>query len=673
MSEGTVVMDQMMASLSALQAGEGQGSKPMGKLLPGEEGNSPFSLLLKGALGQALPGEDLPEGLPGNWQTGAKGEGLEARLLELLEGIPFQGGDTSGEGLAELQELLEHLELSRELQQLLVGAFGFQEEDLPVRDPPGETSAQMEHLLGQLSEEDLSGKEAASLQENFSAGERAFFLPGPEGAPQMEGLTEKELASLQEALSAAGQEKSGARFLEFFQALEHLLKQLSEEDLSGKEAAFPQENFSAGERAFFLPGQEGAPPVEGLTEKELASLQEALSAAGQEKFGARFLEFFQALEQLLGGAAGKGGEFTGEPKRIGELYQAFQDLRSQLTTLQEALTGKNAELDSLRGFLQEAQTLKEEGKLAELQQKLGLNREEAQQKLTELQEAHRGAREKLAALGEELPPGEGRKLGNPAFLESAGLKERVVFPGLTPEGAAAEGAEGKKEEVSHLREFLAGLRSSKAGEEKPAATEAGKAYENSSFNRFSQLLKGLEGWGEQELSSQPRAQEVQFNRTSALPPEQQQLKHSVLEQLNARLSYFKGTEELPARMRMSLHPPSLGELKVTVSQQGGKLTAEVLAESAAVREALEGSLNELRQRFQQMNLNVEKVEVQSPQDQSAEEGNHYRGSQFQDRQEGNPYGRNYPGEGTFAGENPPEGVESPLEGVASPGGIDIRA
>lgn len=82
---------------------------------------------------------------------------------------------------------------------------------------------------------------------------------------------------------------------------------------------------------------------------------------------------------------------------------------------------------------------------------------------------------------------------------------------------------------------------------------------------------------------------------------------NVLEQVLVRVQHFTrpGAEEL----RIKLHPETLGEMKVNVRSEHGLLTAEIIVSHAGVKELLEGQLDLLRQRFKQLNLPVEVINV----------------------------------------------------------------
>jgi hypothetical protein len=82
---------------------------------------------------------------------------------------------------------------------------------------------------------------------------------------------------------------------------------------------------------------------------------------------------------------------------------------------------------------------------------------------------------------------------------------------------------------------------------------------------------------------------------------------NVLEQILVKIQHFSrpGTEEL----QIKLYPETLGEMKVKVRSEHGALMAEIIVSHAAVKEMLEGQLDLLRQRFKQLNLPVDLINV----------------------------------------------------------------
>gem|GEM_PF-5272080 len=102
------------------------------------------------------------------------------------------------------------------------------------------------------------------------------------------------------------------------------------------------------------------------------------------------------------------------------------------------------------------------------------------------------------------------------------------------------------------------------------------------------------GVPQQELSWLP-------GTTALLQPE------SILEQVLVKMQYFaqQGTEEL----QVKLHPETLGEMKVKVRSEHGILMAEITVSHAGVKELLDGQLDLLRQRFKQLNLPVDMINV----------------------------------------------------------------
>ncbi len=83
----------------------------------------------------------------------------------------------------------------------------------------------------------------------------------------------------------------------------------------------------------------------------------------------------------------------------------------------------------------------------------------------------------------------------------------------------------------------------------------------------------------------------------------------VLDQLYSSCSYFRGRGSFPAEIRLALNPPELGEVLLRVVYRQGKLSAKIIAESALVKEIIAGNLHELHHRFEQNNLELERIDL----------------------------------------------------------------
>ena len=80
-----------------------------------------------------------------------------------------------------------------------------------------------------------------------------------------------------------------------------------------------------------------------------------------------------------------------------------------------------------------------------------------------------------------------------------------------------------------------------------------------------------------------------------------------MEQIFQRLDYLvrQGGQEL----RLKLQPEFLGEVLIRMRRMRGVLSAEIITSHPAVKEMIEGQLDMLHRRFQQMNLDVERFDV----------------------------------------------------------------
>jgi type III secretion system needle length determinant len=122
------------------------------------------------------------------------------------------------------------------------------------------------------------------------------------------------------------------------------------------------------------------------------------------------------------------------------------------------------------------------------------------------------------------------------------------------------------------------------------------------------------------LGQQPAIQGDHGVRAEAVLQSQQNpnLRESVMQQLEGRMIYLRETGNNPAEMRMTLHPPELGEVTIRVFSKQGKLSASIIAETPLVKEILESSVSELRQRMNFVEIQFEQLDVSTSGRQSGE-------------------------------------------------------
>ncbi len=81
---------------------------------------------------------------------------------------------------------------------------------------------------------------------------------------------------------------------------------------------------------------------------------------------------------------------------------------------------------------------------------------------------------------------------------------------------------------------------------------------------------------------------------------------------------IKGAQSLAhqggGKMVVSLHPPQLGELQISVTARGKKVEIEISPDNAVTKSLLESSLNQLKQSIQTQDLIVSRIEVNSLRD-----------------------------------------------------------
>lgn len=273
------------------------------------------------------------------------------------------------------------------------------------------------------------------------------------------------------------------------------------------------------------------------------------------------------------------------------------------------------------------------------------------------------------------------------------LKDLVAKPVLTPEQAAAQEAAAKKAVEIDTGEKAA----EKAVRQQPGASEAkaedakNMAQQKPAFEKppvqaegagrdFASAVRNSEPANARPQNSAPVAEQsaifqqpavqgddaVQASRIFQVPVQANNLRESIIQQLEGRMVYLRETAANPAEMRMTLHPPELGEVTIRVFSKQGRLSASIIAETPLVREILESSITELRQRMNFVSIDFEQLDFSAKEDQ-------YSGSGKPGEGRSNPI----PGQGANGRADPSNEKGDPAMQNAPPGtdnrGIDYWA
>lgn len=92
----------------------------------------------------------------------------------------------------------------------------------------------------------------------------------------------------------------------------------------------------------------------------------------------------------------------------------------------------------------------------------------------------------------------------------------------------------------------------------------------------------------------------------------QAIKSAVLEQVLEKMVFSRS--ESGEAVFVRLKPPSLGEVQISLHLEEGRLTGRIVAENAMVRELLEASLSQLRQRLEAQQIHVAELTVSTGQE-----------------------------------------------------------
>jgi type III secretion system needle length determinant len=110
-------------------------------------------------------------------------------------------------------------------------------------------------------------------------------------------------------------------------------------------------------------------------------------------------------------------------------------------------------------------------------------------------------------------------------------------------------------------------------------------------------------------------------------PQSESLRQSVMQQVESKVIYLRENRTSPAEMRLTLHPPDLGEVTIRVFSKQGKLSASIITETPLAREVLEGSAAELRQRLNFISIEFKQLDFMTSGEQH---GGSYRPGDEQD-------------------------------------------
>jgi len=496
---------------------------------------------------------------------------------------------------------------------------------------------------------DFNGKVAAG--KGSPSGEFAAILQGltsgevsvDQGSSEIEAALEKleNFLDMDQLITDAGQPAGG--FLEGEEA-EQLLQKIAEKILS----VLMQGSPLAGSETATITDSSFEGSIAKLADELLTERGEQLTAdlretlkqvSAEEQAGLEFEEssskasmFLQQLAEkvlaaLSGGSTGKEGEaapksgskvdwslLAGDPGGEALLYKVAGKLKS----------GGEGELPpDLKAALKEAEFL--------------------------------GEKAKAVLTDTELSGGDGKKAFIEEALEKAGLKMESDEKPLQ----SKEGGEKLKADADLQKALEAARNQSKA-------EYAGKAGEQKAKAAYAQKTSPAVG---QDSILQQSALMANSNIQAGkeLPPQLETLRENIMQQLEGRLTYFRETGSTPAEMRMTLHPPELGEVTIRVFSRQGQLSASIITESAVVKEILESSITELRQRLNFSNIQFEQIDVST---QSQQFNGSSRFGAGEHNHENLP-GGDHEGKSPLAGEQ--EVAESMVTADAAKSGIDYWA
>lgn len=141
----------------------------------------------------------------------------------------------------------------------------------------------------------------------------------------------------------------------------------------------------------------------------------------------------------------------------------------------------------------------------------------------------------------------------------------------------------------------------------PEETKTGNRSDNKGFleNGFQQSTsQGTSNLFEQNLNS--AVNETASETTISYADTYEQIR-DIMNQIESQVKISLNAES--TSMEMQLNPASLGKLALHIESKAGVITAQFMAQNAAVKTALEAQVAELRETLQSQGIKVEHVEV----------------------------------------------------------------
>ncbi len=170
-----------------------------------------------------------------------------------------------------------------------------------------------------------------------------------------------------------------------------------------------------------------------------------------------------------------------------------------------------------------------------------------------------------------------------------------------------------------LRSFLLGESGSTGGQSSGEGSGEG-SLTDSAFRKAEELAKPGSG-GELIFSSGSKMEGTAALRQTSYRDNLFQSRE-IFTQIVDKLTFLArpGEQEL----RMKLQPEFLGEILIRMRRAKGILSAEIITQNIAVKELLEGQMDILRQRFQELDMNVDEFHILINDEQNGDSGGEAR-------------------------------------------------
>ena len=146
-------------------------------------------------------------------------------------------------------------------------------------------------------------------------------------------------------------------------------------------------------------------------------------------------------------------------------------------------------------------------------------------------------------------------------------------------------------------------------------SEKSNQFQGKIFHNLSEKLESVSG---EDTQATPKTYTISDNSNTIVAPDNEKELPKRSEGSNTFGQLFRTAAFLlkngRSEVKMSLHPESLGHLRIRILTESHQVTVKVMAETLVAKEMIEHNLHQLKADFQNQGLEIEKFDVSLSQD-----------------------------------------------------------